>query len=280
MKEEILEELNIKEDHERECKLATGGLPESIWETYSSFANTNGGTILLGIREHRDSFTVEGLTDKQIVKYQKDFWSTLNDRNKVSKNILLNHHVRPMTIGDKEILRIDVPAADRHDKPVYIGTDPMKGTYKRDYEGDFLCTEEAVRAMFADQRDVSGDVEVLEVVKDSYFSKKLLFIVLGDDDAKYYKNIPQEGISADVYSALGQAKYSKYWSSVDKELEIEIEEIGDPMHAILQIKEKQIVQKILLDMPEFLEFIRDNKGLTLSEHIEKGFEDMISFMGL
>ena len=122
--------------------------------------------------------------------------------------------------------------------------------------------------------------EMLEVVKDSYFSKKLLFIVLGDDDAKYYKNIPQEGISADVYSALGQAKYSKYWSSVDKELEIEIEEIGDPMHAILQIKEKQIVQKILLDMPEFLEFIRDNKGLTLSEHIEKGFEDMISFMGL
>ena len=162
LKEEILEELNIKENHERECKLAAGGLPESIWETYSSFANTNGGTILLGIREYRDSFTVEGLTDKQIVKYQKDFWSTLNDRNKVSKNILLNHHVRPVIVREKKILRIDVPAADRHDKPVYIGTDPMKGTYKRDYEGDFLCAEEAVRAMFADQRDKSIDSEVLE----------------------------------------------------------------------------------------------------------------------
>lgn len=33
------------------------------------------------------------------------------------------------------MLRIDVSAADRHDKPVYIGTDPMKGTYKSDYGG-------------------------------------------------------------------------------------------------------------------------------------------------
>lgn len=85
MKQEILNKLNLSEDHERECKLATGGLPESIWETYSSFANTNGGTILLGIKEYRDSFIIEWLTEKQIVKYQKDFWSTLNDRNKIQK---------------------------------------------------------------------------------------------------------------------------------------------------------------------------------------------------
>ena len=114
MKQETLNKLNLCEDHERECKLANGGLPESIWETYSSFANTNGGTILLGIREHGDSFTIEGLTDKQIIKYQKDFWSTLNDRNKISKNILLNHHVQVVEVEDKKILKIDIPAADRH----------------------------------------------------------------------------------------------------------------------------------------------------------------------
>ena len=73
MKQEILNKLNLGEDYERECKLATGGLPESIWETYSSFANTNGGTILLGIKEHRDSFTIEGLTDKQLLSIRRTF---------------------------------------------------------------------------------------------------------------------------------------------------------------------------------------------------------------
>lgn len=122
--------------------------------------------------------------------------------------------------------------------------------------------------------------EMLEVVKDSNFSKKLLFIVLNNEDVKYYEKEPKDSIGADVYSASGQAKYSKYWSSIDRELETEIEEIGNPTHAIAQIKEKRIVQKILLDMPEFLEFIRDNKGISLSEHIENNFLDMVTFMKL
>ena len=122
--------------------------------------------------------------------------------------------------------------------------------------------------------------EMLEVVKDSNFSEKLLFIVLGNDDVKYYRSTSESSIGADIYSAPGQAKYSKYWRLIDRELDAEIEGIGSPVYAISQIKEKRIVQKILLDMPEFLEFIRDNKGIPLSEHIENNFADMISFMKL
>ena len=33
--------------------------------------------------------------------------STLNDRNKVSKNILLNHHVQVVEVEDKKILRVE-----------------------------------------------------------------------------------------------------------------------------------------------------------------------------
>mgnify|MGYP002531361041 CR=1 FL=1 len=73
MKQEILNKLNLGEDHERECKLATGGLPESIWETYSSFANTEGGIIILGISEKDDQCFYDGLPQMVMRKFQDDF---------------------------------------------------------------------------------------------------------------------------------------------------------------------------------------------------------------
>ena len=35
-----------------ECKKATNSVPNSLWDTYSAFANTYGGTILLGVYEN------------------------------------------------------------------------------------------------------------------------------------------------------------------------------------------------------------------------------------
>lgn len=122
--------------------------------------------------------------------------------------------------------------------------------------------------------------EVMEVVKDSQYQKKLAFIVLNDSDSQYYKTTPSEPIGAKVYSLDGQTSYTLFWTRYEKVLQTQIDEIGDPTRAIHQIKEKSIVQRILLDLPEFFEFIKDAKGISLPQHIDNGFCDIAKFMEL
>lgn len=50
---ELLRILNIGERVDLECKEASGAIPKSIWESYSAMANTDGGMILLGIKEDK-----------------------------------------------------------------------------------------------------------------------------------------------------------------------------------------------------------------------------------
>lgn len=60
------------------------------------------------------------------------------------------------------IMVIYVPGAKRNQKPVYIGDDMFKGSYRRNWEGDYHCTPEEIRGMLRDQTEDSMDMKVLE----------------------------------------------------------------------------------------------------------------------
>jgi len=158
-----------REGNRLEAKAARRGLPGSLWETYSAFANTEGGIILLGVSEDADhSLHVSGVTDALLVV--KNLWDTLNNSSKISVNILTDRMVSVESIDGKEIIVIKVPRAERTMRPVYIGKDPMTGTYKRNGEGDYKCTKEQVAAMFRDALPYPYDTKIIEGMDMSVFN--------------------------------------------------------------------------------------------------------------
>lgn len=162
----MLNEFNIdsfKEGNRFEAKLAKGGIPTSLWETYSSFANTDGGLILLGVKENKNhSFNIEGIDKPE--QMEKLFWDNVNNKRIVNINILNNTNVQIKNIGDKCIMAITVPRAERIYRPVFKGPDMFTGTYRRNGEGDYLCSREEVTAIFRDAGQVTQDNKIVTEV--------------------------------------------------------------------------------------------------------------------
>ena len=143
-----------REDASIEAKRAQGGLPHSLWETYSAFANTLGGVILLGVAEDEEDKSLYSvpLFDPQALA--EEFWDMVNDPDVVSANILQREDVQVLNAGDDQIVAIFVPRAPARLRPVYIGQDPYGGTYFRMGEGDCRAQRHEVLAMLQDQENI------------------------------------------------------------------------------------------------------------------------------
>ena len=106
---------SYREDNRREVKSAEGGLPASLWDSYSAMANTYGGVIICGVKENKDgTWLPTGMKD--VTKLKRNLWNQANDQKKVSANLLSESGVKtydrivmsnPGTIipGKKQMLR-------------------------------------------------------------------------------------------------------------------------------------------------------------------------------
>lgn len=157
--------LDLRENYQFEVKSAqgrngNGEVPKDVWESYSAMANSEGGMILLGAKELKDG-SLEFLGIKEIEKVQKDFWTTVNNAEKVKLNVLSPTDILVLVCEEKTLLLIKVPMASRKQKPVYIGSNPLTGTYLRYHDSDIKAKDEIVRHMLADAVNDSNDTAIL-----------------------------------------------------------------------------------------------------------------------
>ena len=172
--------LELAEDEHLEAKSAKGGFPDSFWESYSAFANSDGGVILLGVEERSDHslYMEKGLSDAE--KMKDSFWKMVNNRQKISHNIVTNSMVYIAKLQEKDILVVEVPRVERSTRPVYKGLDPRLGTYRRWGEGDHLCSLEEVSSMLRDASAVPQDAQTIPNMDMSVFC---------EDSVNAYRNV-------------------------------------------------------------------------------------------
>lgn len=148
--------LSLRESYDVELK-ASSDLPGAFWDTYSSFANTSGGIIVLGVAEGDPENTIIGVGNPQHVL--NSLWNILSNDNKVSYRTVGNQDVTSITVDDKTVILVHVPEAPENIKPVYING-KVDNTYIRTGDGDRKANKSEIAAML---RNANPDLDTLPV---------------------------------------------------------------------------------------------------------------------
>ena len=98
----------------------------------------------------------------------------------MGSNILTDSMAVPEKLEGKDVIVINVPRAERTSRPVYVGSDPRTGTYRRNFEGDYHCSLEEVSLMIRDSALVTDDNKLLTDIDVSVFCP---------DTVRSYRNI-------------------------------------------------------------------------------------------
>ena len=163
--DQIRLKLQLKENSEVEYKSAAGGFPKTeFWRSFSALANTNGGTIILGVKEKNHKFTPDGLSEELVAKYRKQFWDDAHNKSCVNIPLLVESDIEEIkTDGGQYLLAFRIPRAPYNLRPIHLTLTPFGHTYKRRDEGDYLCTDDEIKQMYSDANNMrtSADSRIL-----------------------------------------------------------------------------------------------------------------------
>ena len=233
--EQIHLKLQLRENSEVEYKSAAGGFPKAeFWRSFSALANTNGGIIVLGVKEKNHKFTPDGLSEELVAKYRKQFWDDAHNKSCVNIPLLVESDIEEIkTDGGQYLLAFRIPRAQYDLRPIHLTLTPFGHTYKRRDEGDYLCTDDEIKQMYSDAnnmrasadsrilRGYSIDMPTLHQYRRAYDIKHENHPWTEVDDKQFLENIgayrKDRATSTEGFTVAGMLMFGKTNSITDPE---------------------------------------------------------------
>lgn len=136
-----------------EAKAAVGGLPKSIVETLSAFANTNGGLLVLGLDERNDFDLVELANPS---KLRDDLAAAASDRLEPPLRIATD----VVEIDGRALVVAEIDPVPSDHRPCYVGAKGIAtGSYVRVGDGDRRMTQAEIGLAIANRGQPRYDLE-------------------------------------------------------------------------------------------------------------------------
>lgn len=138
--------------------------PAKIAKEMAAFANTKGGTILIGIKDNGEMVGVEGY-------FEEEFLLNQAAREECIPEIPIE--IELIQLGDRDVLFVKVPEAET--KPVYVKGKTERQVYIRDHDESVLASD-----------------EYIEVLKQNYADEGVTF-QYGDKEQQLFRFLNEYG---------------------------------------------------------------------------------------
>lgn len=156
------------DDCDVEAKRAENTLPKSVRETLSAFANTHGGTLILGLDESA-SFRATGVRDA--AKISADLASLCSAEMEPP----LRPKIKTHRFDDVDLVVAEIPELERVRKPCYYaGAGMINGSFARVGDGDRRLSNYEVHLMVANRGQPRDDEEPVPGVGQDALDPKLV----------------------------------------------------------------------------------------------------------
>ncbi len=151
-------ELPIEGLHLEYKKASKNRVPKAMWDTVSAFANTDGGTIILGADEDTSTRELDITGIDNPSELITNLFNAQNSNNQITPHAIFEKNISIEQVNGKNLVYIYVPK-NTSSRPVYLLDDMFHKSFIREKDSDRHANKDEIMLMIRDSANaIDGDL--------------------------------------------------------------------------------------------------------------------------